>query len=54
MDFYQDIYNEEIEITFVERLRDEQKFSSLEALTDQIKKDVEKARKVLVEQNGPV
>ncbi len=54
MDFYQDIYNEEIEITFVERLRDEQKFSSLEALTDQIKKDVEKARKVLVEQSGPV
>lgn len=51
MDFYQDIYNEEIEVTFVERLRDEKKFPSLDALTDQIKKDVEKARKVLVEQS---
>lgn len=50
MDFYQDIYNEEIEITFVEKLREEEKFPSLEALTDQIKKDVQRARKVLVEQ----
>lgn len=50
MDFYQDIYNEEIEITFVEKLRDEKKFSSIDELSDQIKKDVEKARDILVEQ----
>ena len=49
MDFYHDIYNEEIEITFVEKLRDEKKFPSIEALADQIKKDVEKARSILVE-----
>lgn len=54
MDFYQDIYNEEMEITFVEKLRDEEKFPSLEALTAQIKKDVEKARAVLVEQSGSI
>jgi len=50
MDFYHDIYSEKIEITFVEKLRDEKKFPSLEALTGQIKKDVEKAREILVEQ----
>jgi len=49
MDFYRDIYNEEIEVTFVEKLRDEKKFPSLEALSAQIKKDVEKARSILVE-----
>ncbi len=54
MDFYQDIYNEEIEVTFVEKLRDEKKFPSLDALTDQIKKDVEKARRVLVEQSDAI
>jgi riboflavin kinase/FMN adenylyltransferase len=54
MDFYQDIYNEEIEVTFVEKLRDEKKFPSLDALTEQIKKDVEKARQVLVEQNDAI
>jgi riboflavin kinase/FMN adenylyltransferase len=50
MDFYQDIYNQEVEVTFVEKLRDEQKFPSLGALAGQIKKDVEKARNILVEQ----
>ncbi|NQU07286.1 MAG: bifunctional riboflavin kinase/FAD synthetase [Candidatus Abyssubacteria bacterium] len=50
MDFYRDIYNEEIEITFIEKLRDERKFPSVDALSAQIKKDVEKARDILVEQ----
>ncbi len=49
MDFYHDIYQKKIEVTFVEKLRDEQKFSSVEALVEQIKKDVERARNVLVE-----
>ncbi len=52
MDFYHDVYNKEIEVTFVEKLRDEKKFPSLEVLSEQIKKDVEKARAVLVEQSG--
>jgi len=50
MDFYHDIYNEKIEVTFVAKLREEQKFPSVDALVEQIKKDVEKARSVLVEQ----
>jgi riboflavin kinase/FMN adenylyltransferase len=54
MDFYRDIYNEKIEVTFVEKLRDEQKFSSVDALTEQIKRDVEKARSILVEQSRSV
>ena len=54
MDFYHDIYDEEIEVTFVEKLRDEKKFPSIDALSDQIKKDVEKARKILVEQSNGV
>jgi riboflavin kinase/FMN adenylyltransferase len=49
MDFYRDIYNEDIEVTFVEKLREEQKFPSLDALAEQIKKDVERARRVLVQ-----
>ncbi|MBI4833143.1 MAG: riboflavin biosynthesis protein RibF, partial [Candidatus Lindowbacteria bacterium] len=52
MDFYHDIYDQQIEITFVEKLRDEAKFSSLDALADQIKKDVERARSILVEQGS--
>ncbi len=50
MDFYHDVYGEQIEVTFVEKLREEKKCPSMEALTDQIKKDVEKARHILVEQ----
>ncbi|GAB4341099.1 MAG: bifunctional riboflavin kinase/FAD synthetase [Candidatus Abyssubacteria bacterium] len=49
MDFYRDIYNEGIEVTFVKKLRDEQKFPSLDALAEQIKKDVERARHTLVQ-----
>lgn len=49
MDFCRDIYDEEIEITFVEKLRDEKKFPSIEALSAQIKKDIQKARTILVD-----
>ncbi|MBI5118098.1 bifunctional riboflavin kinase/FAD synthetase [Candidatus Poribacteria bacterium] len=54
MDFYHDIYDREIEITFVEKLRDEKKFPSLDALAEQIKKDVEQARSILVERGSHV
>lgn len=54
MDFYQDIYNEKIEVTFVAKLRDEKKFASVADLTDQIKKDVQRARSILVEQSRDV
>ena len=44
LDFTGDIYDQEIEIAFVEKLRDEQKFPSREALREQIRRDLEAAR----------
>ncbi len=38
-DFSEDIYDETVEIIFVQRLRDEVKFPSLDALKDQLQKD---------------
>lgn len=43
-DFQGDLYDAELELTFVERLRDEQKFPSLEALKEQIARDIVAAR----------
>ena len=47
--FNQDIYGKVIQVRFIERLRDEKTFSGPEELSDQIRKDVEKAREVLAE-----
>jgi len=47
LDFNKDIYDEDIKISFVERLRDEKAFDSPETLVEQIKKDVEMAREIL-------
>lgn len=44
LDFNNDIYGEEIEIIFHQRLRDERKFPSVEALINQIGDDVRSAR----------
>lgn len=38
-DFEQEIYDEELEVKFIARIRDEQKFDGIEALVDQLKKD---------------
>ncbi|HMJ66246.1 MAG TPA: riboflavin kinase, partial [Candidatus Binatia bacterium] len=46
LDFKGEIYNEELELTFVEKLREEQKFGSMEALKSQIARDVEAARQL--------
>jgi len=40
IDFAGDIYGQELEVIFVERLRDEKKFESLDQLRDQIGKDI--------------
>ena len=40
--FSQDIYGETIKIEFLERLRDEKKFDSLDRLKEQLKKDTKK------------
>ncbi|OPJ57138.1 bifunctional riboflavin kinase/FAD synthetase [Alkalithermobacter paradoxus] len=44
LDFDRDIYEEEIIIHFIERIRDEKKFHSLNELTSQMKKDIEYIR----------
>src|SRR6266542_519131 len=46
LDFQGDLYGQELEITFVGKLRDEQKFPSLEALRAQINHDIESARRL--------
>ncbi len=40
LDFNEDIYDKEIEIIFIDRLRDEKKFDSKESLIEQIKSDI--------------
>jgi riboflavin kinase / FMN adenylyltransferase len=44
LDFSRDLYDEEMEITFREKLRDEKKFPSLDALKEQIANDIAEAR----------
>lgn len=46
-DFNREIYGEKIEILLVEKLRDERKFASVEALREQIAVDVKAARTTL-------
>ena len=47
LDFDADIYGKELKIEFIARLRDELKFDSVDALVEQIWKDVEVTRSVL-------
>ena len=48
LDFRGEIYGEDVRLEFVERLRDELKFDSVDMLLDQIWKDVAITREVLV------
>ncbi len=47
LDFSEDIYGQELHVEFVQRLRPEEKFESVEALVSQIDKDVDLTRKLL-------
>ena len=47
LDFDQDIYDAELELIFVEKLRDERKFETPELLVKQIQKDIEMGRDIL-------
>jgi riboflavin kinase/FMN adenylyltransferase len=46
-DFEGDIYNQDVRVRFVQRIRDEKRFDSPEALVAQIGKDVARARRIL-------
>jgi riboflavin kinase / FMN adenylyltransferase len=47
LDFDRDIYGQEVKLEFVERLRDEMKFASVDVLMTQIRLDVVRTRQVL-------
>jgi riboflavin kinase/FMN adenylyltransferase len=47
LDFNHDIYNQDIRVNMIEKLRDEKKFNGIGELSEQIRKDIEKARKIL-------
>ena len=46
LDFKENIYDSRIRVNMVKRLRDEIKFSSIEQLSDQIRKDIEKTKEI--------
>ena len=46
-DFNSDIYGKRLTLEFVERIRDEKRFESIDALVAQINRDVESVRKAL-------
>jgi riboflavin kinase / FMN adenylyltransferase len=47
LDFDRDLYDQDIKVEFVRRLRDELKFSSVDALLAQIRLDVQQGRELL-------
>ena len=46
-DFNEDIYQEEVTLFFIDKIRDERKFDGTNALVEQLLKDKEKARHIL-------
>jgi len=49
LDFDEDIYSQKIRVNFIQRIRDEIKFSNIADLIEQIKKDIAYAREILSE-----
>jgi riboflavin kinase/FMN adenylyltransferase len=45
--FEGELYGKQIELVFIQKLRDEKKFDSPDELVTQIRKDIEEARKIL-------
>lgn len=52
-DFDREIYGQKIEVYFVERLRDEMKFSRVDELVAQMKQDCQNARAILATHHAP-
>ncbi len=49
LDYSGDLYDSEIAVEFIQRLRDELRFETVEALVAQIHEDVEQTRQILKE-----
>lgn len=47
LDFQGDLYGRQIQLEFISRLRNETKFSSVQALTQQIKMDISNTRRII-------
>ena len=47
LNFNQDIYGESIKLEFIDKIRDEQSFKSVESLIIQMKEDVQKIQQIL-------
>jgi riboflavin kinase/FMN adenylyltransferase len=47
LDFEGDLYGKTLQLDFISRLRDEQHFNGIQALVDQIHKDIGQARRIL-------
>ena len=47
LDFHREIYGEDVRLEFVARLRNEQKYASVEELLEQIRKDIEETKRIL-------
>lgn len=54
LDFNEELYGQTIRVDFIERLRDEKKFSNIADLSEQIKKDIKKARQILSNKKSPL
>jgi riboflavin kinase/FMN adenylyltransferase len=46
IDHSEDLYGQNLRVAFVERLRGEERFDSAEALVEQMRRDVEEARRI--------
>jgi riboflavin kinase/FMN adenylyltransferase len=53
LDFDEDIYGEDLALDFVARVREERKFESVEALVEQIGRDVEDVRRIVARAEEP-
>ena len=47
LDFSDDLYGRDMEVEFVQRIREERKFDSLTSLVDEMTRDIERARAIL-------
>lgn len=52
-DFDEDIYGKTLEVLFIDRIRDEMKFDGPARLVEQIRRDVESAREILIYESRP-